>query len=202
MSSEFYFRPVAAFRGGRDYVHSTDIYQQILDGAALNGWSIRGPMDLRINRKMTRQLTYRYSTSPGVDTKLTGASGTIELNEKIWHVELQEIGDPVGDTKPYDEALIWGAAKFGDADARLEQDVGMQPIEVVTALAVHLLKQRFAPMTGQRWLLARLELKRLLRAEDAGDIRIVVDRRIGGNITRSRIEAVDGRIGAMTFIQG
>ena len=64
-------------------------------------------------------------------------------------VELREIGDPVGDVKPYDEARIWGAAELGDLDVRLEHDVGMQPIEVVTALAVHLHKKRFAPQRGR-----------------------------------------------------
>ncbi|MBP2434210.1 hypothetical protein [Bradyrhizobium elkanii] len=202
MASEFYFRPVAAFRGSRDYVHSTDIYQQIIDGAALNGWNISAPMDLRINRKMTKQIIYRYSSTPAVEAKSTGAIGAIELNEKTWHVELQDVGDPVGDTKPYDEARIWNSATLGDLDVRLGHDVGMQPIEVVTALAVHLHKQRLAPAAGRRWLLARLELKRLLRAEDACNMKIAVDRRIGNSITRSQIEAADGRIGAMTFIQG
>jgi len=202
MSSEFFYSPPAAFRGGRDYIHSTDIYQQIIDGALSNGWSIGGPMDLRINRKMTRQVVYRYSSAPSAAAKSAGAVGLIELNGKTWHVELQDSGDPVGDVKRYDEAQIWNSAELGDLEVSLDRDVGMQPIEVVTALAVHLHKQRLAPAPGRRWLLARLELERLLTKEDASHIKIVIDRRIGSGTTRSQIQAAGHHIGAMTFIQG
>lgn len=202
MSSDFLYKPTAKLRGNRDYIHSTDIYQQILDGASSNGLQAGGGMDLRIKRKMTTRVVYRYSNTASAESDLAGVVASIEINNEPWVVELRETGDPADGVKAYDEARICDASRLGDVDVLLDYDVGMQPIEVVTALAVHLHKRRFSPPQGLRWLLARLELKRLLRSEDASQMKISIDRRIGDKITRSRILAADGDIGAMTFMLG
>lgn len=202
MSPEFVYEPEAALRGSRDYIHSTDIYQQILDGASSNGVRTGGGMDLRIRRKMIRRVLYRYFRDPSAESEWASMVGLIEINDEPWRVEIREMADPVVRTKPYDEARICDASRLGELDVVLDRDVGMQPIEVVTALAVHLHKLRLSPPGRLRWLLARLELKRLLRKEDAALMKISIERRVGDRITRSRIVAIDGDIGAMTFMLG
>ena len=47
--------PVAEFRGARDYVHSTDLYDEIVRGAEALGLNFAGPVDLRIKARITRQ---------------------------------------------------------------------------------------------------------------------------------------------------
>jgi hypothetical protein len=198
---EFSHEPAAAFRGSRDYVHSTDIYEQIVAGANVMNLIPSGKIDLHIRRKISSRPTYQFSRRafPG---EQDAAYANIELSGSEWLVQVISASQPVEATKAYDEQRIFDASVIEENSIALRRNIGMRPIEVVTALAVELHKALFPPGALQRWLLGRLEVSRPLGMRDAEFMAIEIERRIGKNITRSRVIAEEGAIGSLTFILG
>jgi hypothetical protein len=85
---------------------------------------------------------------------------------------------------------------------RMTDDPGMEPIEVVTALSVLQHRKILPPATGRRWLLARLQLARPLRADAAAECQIRLTQTAGRSMTRSVIATPTEVLGTMTFILG
>lgn len=192
------FEPTAAFRGPRDYVHSTDIYEEITAGARYHGIPLNCGLDLRILRKICFRPVYSFVKDGDADT--TDAAAIALLRGSRWHVKIIETTEPVVARKSYDEQKIFNASRIVGNRISLAEPVGMRPVEIATALSVNFHKSGFPPDPGARWLLARLELSRLFRDEDSVDLAIELERRVGKKMTRSRIVSVDGVIGALTFI--
>ena len=192
--------PPATLRGTRDYVHSTDLYEEILAGAAGAGIAIAGPIDLRITGKITRQPVYRFQAAEGADVSRTAAICRFRWREESWICAVAERGEPVTARKPYDESP---AARLGQIDDRMiaiASETGMRPIEAVTALGVVLHKTALPPPAGERWMLAQLTLRRPLQASDTRKLTVAIERIVGQRMTRSSLAAEDGPLGTMTFI--
>ncbi|MCC8980665.1 hypothetical protein [Bradyrhizobium acaciae] len=192
------FEPAAAFRGSRDYVHSTDIYEEILAGARYHGIPLDCGFDLRILRKICCRPVYSFIKDGDVDT--ADAAAIALLPGSSWQVKITETAEPVLARKSYDEQKIFSASRIAGSRISLAEPVGMRPVEVATALSVNFHKSSFPPNPGTRWLLARLELSRLFRDEESDDLAIELERRVGKKMTRSRIVSADGAIGTLTFI--
>ncbi|MGY3488960.1 hypothetical protein ACVW1C_006843 [Bradyrhizobium sp. USDA 4011] len=192
------FEPAAAFRGSRDYVHSTDIYEEILAGAQYHGITLDCGLDLRILRKISCRPVYYFVGNGDVDA--ADAAAIAVLPGSPWQVKIIETTEPVLTRKSYDEQKIFNASRIAGNRISLEEPVGMRPVEIATALSVNFHRSGFPPDSGTRWLLARLELSRLFRDEDSAGLAIELERRVGKKMTRSRIVSADGVIGALTFI--
>ncbi len=84
--------PPAALRGTRDYVHSTDLYEEIMAGAAAAGLAFAGPIDLKIAGKITRQPAYRFFPADAADN--TGASAICRFRSRgdSWKCAVAEHG--------------------------------------------------------------------------------------------------------------
>jgi len=124
------------------------------------------------------------------------------LSGSEWLVQVIETPQLVETSKMYDEQRIFDASFIEQKSIFLRQNIGMRPIEVVTALSVKLHKTLFPPDSHQRWLLGRLELSRPLGERDSEFLTIQLERRVGKKITRARVIAEEGAIGALTFILG
>jgi hypothetical protein len=198
--TEFYHEPPAAFRGSRDYVHSTDIYEEMVSGANLANLRPSGRIDLHIRRKILSRPIYQFTREAfaGEDP----AYARIELSGSEWLVRVISTEHPVEASKTYDEQRIFDASFIEGNSISLRQNIGMRPIEVATALSVKLHKTLFAPGPRQRWLLGRFNVSRPLGERDAEFMTIEIERRIGKNITRARMIAEDGAIGSLTFMLG
>ena len=201
MMPELLFEPEAAFRGTRDYVHSTDMYEEIVAGARYHNIALNDGLDLKIVRKISHRPVYCFVKETDGDLKDVGAMALLGP-QNPWQVMIVETPEPVITQKNYDEQKIFSASRIEGTRISLGEPVAMRPIEVATALPVHFHKTNFPPAPGTRWLLARLELSRLFRDEDSRHLAIELERRIGKRMTRSRIVSSDGVIGNMTFIMG
>lgn len=199
--AEFSHEPAAAFRGSRDYVHSTDIYEEIVTGAKAMSLIPSGKIDLRIRRKIFSRPVYQFSLRP-FSGEEDAARANIELGGSEWLVRVINTAQPVEASKVYDEQRIFDASFIEESSIVLRQNIGMRPIEVVTALSVKLHKALFPPGPLQRWLLGRLEVSRPLGRRDAEFMKIELERRMGKGITRSRVIAEEGAIGSLTFLLG
>jgi hypothetical protein len=198
---EFSHEPAAAFRGSRDYIHSTDIYEEIIAGANVMGLVPSGQIGLQIRRKIVRRPIYLFSRRALPEEK-DAAYANIGLSGSEWLVRVVDTAQPVEATKTYDEQRIFEASFIDEKAVFLRQNIGMRPIEVVTALSVKLHKTLFPPSPLQRWLLGRLQVSRPLSSRDAEYMAIEIERRIGRNITRARVIAEEGAIGSLTFMLG
>ena len=199
---EFIYAPTFQFRGTRHYVHSTDMYMELLAGADAAGFSpMDGIVHLGVRRPITTQpefhfgpesrdkdacpATFRLGTRTGV------VCGTIVASDR-----------PVVGRKSYDESPIWSMARLDGNRAEITGDTGMRPIEVVTALCTFHHRQTYPPPVGKRWLLARLSLSRPLRPQDTRAVTISVDRIVAKSMTRSTIRSPIERLGDLDFILG
>jgi hypothetical protein len=198
---EFSHEPAAAFRGSRDYVHSTDIYEEIIAGANLMNLRPSGKIDLHVRRKIVSRPIY-YFTRQAFLGKDEFAYARIELSGAEWLVRVLNTEHPVEVVKAYDEQRIFDASSIEENSIFLRHNLNMRPIEVVTALSVKLHKALFPPGPRQRWLLGRLDLSRPLSKRDAEFMAIEIERVLGKNITRSRVIAEEGAIGSLTFMLG
>jgi hypothetical protein len=200
MTPAYVHFPEALLRGGRDYVHSTDIYDQIMAGAAAAGLAPSGPFDLRIRAKIVRRPRYVFHAGE-VSERTAAAQARFSSEGAPWTVLVQEAGEPVVGRRDYDESPAARAAVISDRRAAISSRTGLQPIEAVTALAVYLHKTLFPPPSGRRWILGELNLVRPLMAADATTVAVEIER-VSGPLSRSRIEAADGALGQMLFVLG
>ncbi len=193
-------RPVVVLRGSRHYVHSTDLYPEMLRGAERLGLGrVDGPIDLKLRHLIATQPEFHYGAAPGMEAPATFLIRVAATDVEGW---IGASDRPVTDRCAYDEAKIWERAVLEDRTIRMTDDPGMEPIEVVTALGVLQHRKILPPATGRRWLLARLQLARPLRAGDATACRIELTQTAGRTMTRSVIATPTEVLGSMTFILG
>jgi len=201
-SVPFSHLPPAAFRGTRDYVHSTDIYEEILSGARSMGLVAAGPVDLRMRSRISRQPAYHFRPRNVTAASHAAGSADIILGGEPWSIDIVETANPVTAHKPYDEDPVWSRTGQDGETFSFQSDAKLRPIETVTAIGVLLHKTLFPPPTGKRWLFARLLIDRLLDDRDSRRITVSLDSRLGAGTTRSRIAGDDGTFGSMMFILG
>jgi hypothetical protein len=198
----FVHAPTFKFRGTRDYVHSTDMYIELLAGANAAGFSpIDGIVNLGIRRRITTQPEFHFGVELE-DKNVCPATFQLGTRTGVVFGAIVASNRPVVGRKPYDESPIWSEARVDGNRAEITCDTGLRPIEVVTALCTFQHRQMYPPPVEKRWLLARLSLVRPLRAQDARAVTISVDRTVGKSITRSTIRSPTERLGELDFILG
>ncbi len=198
-------RPPSALRGRRLYVHSTDLYADILAGAeALFGGPCDGALSLTLRTTFDRapRILYRAHTrdAAGIaDAVVEFSLGVAQQRVDGWVVA---DGPQVTARKSYDEQPIWSAAVHDGDSVTLAHDPGAAPIEVLTALGVALLNRRLPPPTGRKWLLGRLQLGRPLRDSDSAALRLSLRANAKGDVARLNVAVGDEALGAMMFLLG
>ena len=195
----FVHAPAMSLRGARDYVHSTDLYEEMVAGGVAGGVPPTGALNFRLHAKITRQplFTYLRGEEPAA---AAAARGYYTSGDQRWTVLITESDQPVTLRKTYDESPAARNATLEDRQASLVAPTGLRPIETVTALAVLLHKTVLAPPAGRRWMLGELALSRPLRPSDSSILRIRIDRVMSAAMTRSTMDAEDGPLGTMLFI--
>jgi hypothetical protein len=192
-----------AYRGARTYVHSTDLYIELMAAAKTLGLALDGPVDLRFKRAITTQVEFHFDGE--VEAAEAGAAAVrfaIAAGDRTVFGRIVASDQPVTGRKPYDERRIWDVAQIEQRSVTLSDDTGCEPIEVVTALGVLLHNHAFKPPPGSRWLLSRLLLDRPLRKADAVEVKIAITHVIGRSMTRSSLATSEGPIGNLDFILG
>jgi hypothetical protein len=199
---DFVHAPAFKFRGTRDYVHSTDMYTELLVGAHAAGFSpIDGVVHLGVRRWITTHPEFHFGLEPKDKTPCP-ATFQLGTGTRIVSGAIVASNRPVVGRTPYDESPIWGNARLDGNCAEIIGDTGMRPIEVVTALCAFHHRQTYPPPVGKRWLLARLFLGRPLQPQDTTAVTISIDRIVGHSMTRSTIRSPVGRLGELDFILG
>jgi hypothetical protein len=197
------YRLDIAFRGPRNYLHSTDLYEEIVGTCDRFGRRIvDGPIVLKMRRRLTFQLEASlYEPGEKTDLAEAGAEFVVATANGTIYGAIRETTTPTVQRKPYDETPIWDRAILDGDTIALREPSGARPIEVLTALAVLQHRQFRPPPSGHRWMLGRLELHRPLAEGDAFGIRIKLAQQIGARMTRSTVLSADGApLGSLHFV--
>lgn len=200
-ASRAIYRPDVALRGARIYVHSTDLYAELMVGAARAGWTPLVAIDLRIKQLIRTAPEFRFDGETAVGDSDAAGRFALAVGLHTFHGRIVATDRPVTVRRPYDERRIWDLARLAERQISLTGESGMAPIEVVTALGVLLHNTVLPPPTGMRWLLARLTLVRPLEPSDARTVNESLEHVLGGS-TRTALTAADGPLGTMQFILG
>ena len=108
------YAPELSFRGARNYVHSTDLYEHLLAGLTGAGIGpVDGPMMLTIRRKIAAQPEFHFF--PAGDAR-EGASADFLVTARSQEIRgvIRESIRPVLQQREYDERPIWNAATITD----------------------------------------------------------------------------------------
>jgi hypothetical protein len=198
----FVHAPTMLFRGTRDYLHSTDIYGELIAGAHAAGLPpIDGIVALEMRMPITSQPEFHFGAAPSSKSP-AAAAFRLGIQGDVVSGAIFASNRPVVGWRPYDESRISSEARINGRKVELFAATGMSPIEVVTALGVLQHKTLFPPPVGKRWLLARLFLRRPLRPQDATTITISLDRVVGKSMTRSGVATFGEQLGHMDFVLG
>jgi hypothetical protein len=191
------------FRGARDYIHSTDLYDELIAGAkAARLPTLDGVIVLEMRAAIRTQPQFRFSADEGPPLSRAAAVFRLGMGHEFVFGTIVPSERPVVGRKPYDESRIAREARINDQLIELRADTGMSPIEVITALAVFQHKTLLPPPTGKRWLLVRLFLTRPLRPQDAAAVTISLDRVVRDSMTRSTVSVPNRQLGNLDFILG
>src|SRR5437016_2072823 len=66
--------PVLSFRGTRNYLHSTDLYPELIAGAAVCGWQADGAIDIRFKHRITTQVAFHFDGSADIEESAAAAA--------------------------------------------------------------------------------------------------------------------------------
>lgn len=182
-----------SFKGNRNYLHGTDIFDTLLAWLREQGFEIIEGLDLSFHQIATSALRAELDVADAQDAK-NAALLSFTSQGSRHRVSLRETGEAVTGRRPYPEDLLVAGAEF-DASAqtiRVENCLpGYSAIEYWIALtkAMHL---RVLPHVSGKWLFVRARLPRLDARLDCVHPAVRLTANYQDKLTRSEV-SLDGR---------
>ncbi len=196
------YHPPCRFRGERNYLHSTDLYANLLAGLESSGFGpATGAVRLAMRRVVRNAVEAHYQK---LDEKpVVPQDSPIEFIVEAqagriagW---MNETDRPVTARSPYDETAIRSLAIVEGDGIRMGGTPPNTPFEVATAMAVALHNALLPPPPGRKWMLGRVDLSRPLGKSDIEGMIVRMMQRLGGAFTRSAIVVQGQILGHMQF---
>ena len=109
VSTSRVYVPVLSFRAARNYLHSTDLYPELIAGAAISGWQVDGPIDIRFNRRISTQAAFHFggSSEESEESEAVTARFSLGVGQETVVGRILATKQPVTGRRPYDERPIW-----------------------------------------------------------------------------------------------
>ncbi len=188
------------FKGARDYLHGTDIYQALVQVAReqLGQESLRLKISIHRFFKMEPDIHW-FEHGPSTAKPQNAVADFSIFSDRQRAVGwLVESARRVDCRVPYDEERIARYCDLIDKTILVREDSGCLPIEVLVSMTKQLHNDLLKPPTG-RWIFTKLHLHRLLEPADASVLRITLEENLYGRLTRSALTAGREAIGAIYF---
>ena len=189
------------FKGQRDYVHGTDMYEKIADFVRQSSSGLAsGEFRMTIHSIVRHQCRLVYSDVGDSGSKPNNAKAEFSFisgNFKImgW---LVETASPVTERYPYVEEKIIEDCSFRENGIITRKTEGYSAIEVVVAMNKHLNVQLFPEAHG-KWFFTRIDLKTLLDRQCGETYSVELAGVLGNRMTRSAILINGKAIGYIYF---
>jgi hypothetical protein len=189
-------------KGGRYYIHGTDIYNVMLDRiAALHPQAGLGAVRLVIHKTATTQCRMVCSSPQEAPSKPPDAVVHMQVEAGEGRIEawLVETGEAVTERVAYDEDRVEQLCRYGEGDIKIEGASGYTTIETAVAMTKFLHQRIFPPEVG-KWWFTRLQLSRPFAAADTARLRIHFLEDLGaGRLTRSAVYSGEELVGHIFF---
>lgn len=187
----------APFKGSRDYLQGTEIYEWVADLAKEAGLEVESTsLQLNFHRMFGTQLVLNgegveVAEGPSVQAVLKGESG-----EVTW--DFYESGRSPSARVPYDEDLIWANCRVEGKQIEYLGGTDFLPIEILVSITKLLHFEVFADRTV-KWVFARLELPRFLEPGDLEGLSVEMKQAIPKRFSKSEVRSASGLSGAIYF---
>lgn len=179
------------FKGDRQYVHGTDIFDAILkhfSGAEMEF------IDVKFNGVAESQL--RLESGRGSSARKVDLAYGQNGETKFW--QLIETGEEVTERYEYDEELVSTNSIRTDNKIESKLDNQFSFIEYAVALNKRLLVELFPEKQG-KWYFTRIELKFLPDVEESGKLEITMTKNLSFKLTKSLISFNEVNVGNIYF---
>lgn len=139
-----------SFKGGRTYLHSTTVFDDILQ---LKGGAFAG-LDFKFDRRTDRQVRYLSQPPP---------AGTVVAtwNDRDGTIHVVERDAAITADVPYDEDGLAARFEFGERQVTLPVDIGGHSLIEAIVAGYKALLQRTVAGSGARLAFVRLRLSHL-----------------------------------------
>jgi len=189
------------FKGGRDYLHGTDMYEAISRNAltqlpASRHWPVKLAVHAFARTRCT--LTLKAPAPAAARPESAVADFTIGDGPEAARGWLEETGQPVTERYAYDEPRIVRLCRVEGNRVSIEGDSGYSPIEELVAMTKHLHEQ-LVPPASARWIFTMLELSRWLEPADAGRLAVEQQQNLRNRLTKSAVTAGGMALGHIYF---
>lgn len=189
------------YKGGRDYVHGTDMYNTIVERISAANPEVAGGTFTMTIHDIVRgqcQLVYSDWTAQALKpenskVEFSFASGATRIIG--WLVETAEA---VTERYEYPESEIIQKCFVDGKTVKIDSETPYSAIEVLVAINKHLHLSVLQNAVG-KWFFTRLELERLLRPEDASRFQLELVKNMHNRLTKSEILSDGRRIGHIFF---
>jgi len=190
-----------AYKGDRDYLHGTDIYNALTriigggnPGIVFNSIKMSFHKVTRNQCKLTygdHSLLKQMPKDINVEVRfISPSSDTIG-----W---LTETAEPVVDRIPYHEEDIVKKTSIDGKLIAINGEVKFTPIEILVAMTKHLHMMLY-PVNVGRWFFTRLDLNRLLTISDASKLSLEIDKNLNNRLTKGSIHSGEEMLGHIYF---
>lgn len=185
------------YKGARDYIHGTDIFNETLAWLGSHKGEVRD-IDFTFHRVAEKQLELVPGPLPeGVEPVAACAFNSADGREKVF---LAETGRAVDGRYPYDEDEIVRAMTF-DLEGRkatLRAQTGYSDIEVWVAMTKALHYKVFPQLQG-KWLFVRGRFPAYSRHTQAQERVLAIAASFNDKLTRSEAWQDGAKVGEIFF---
>jgi hypothetical protein len=183
------------FKGSRDYVHGTDMFNQTLAWLHETGVEPR-EIDFAFHRIARRQITAIPGAAEGLEP--VAVCNFTAAGERQ-RVVLVERDAPVTDRYPYPEDEIVSAMEV-DASARrgvLRGRVDYSDVELAVAMTKALHQRVFGP--ASKWLFVRARFPQYTRQSQPAERSVAIVASFHGKLTRTEVAFDGAKAGEIHF---
>ena len=185
------------FKGTRDYLHGTDLYDGTLQALqrVASGFA-HGRLRMVIHEFARRQCDLVYATGAAPCPRPEAARAEFWLSGGVsaW---LTESARPVTRRRPYPEHEITAGSRIDGTTIHAGGAPSFSPVEVLVTLT----KELHLALRGRdrRWAFTRLELERPLEDTDVASLQIELLQALGNRLTRCVVRIAREPLGHIFF---
>ena len=190
-----------AYKGDRDYLHGTDIYNavtRIISGS--NPGIVFNKIKLSFHKVARNQfkMTYGNHSLLGQMPKDINVEGRFISQTADIICWLTETDEHVVENLPYHEEDIVNKTSIDGNSITIEGEVPFTPIEILVAITKNL-HMKLYPVRAGRWFFTRLELNRLLKISDAPKLKVEIEKNLNNRLTKGSIHSGEEMLGYIYF---
>jgi hypothetical protein len=194
-------RLALCYKGDRDYLHGTDIYNAVVDHLSMQYPVNEAKAPYFIFHTFIRAECAMF-IGAGADRDEVDGPPVVEFGMSFGEKEvagyLMETGQKITCRNPYDEDRIGQASIVKEQSVTIFEDTGFSAIEVAVAMTKRL-HNALLPAPRGKWVFSKLELSRLLRNEDTIEMAISLKSNLNNRLTKSVLTARGEQIGHIYF---